>query len=243
MRLPALIATLLFAAGCGGGSGGGSSSTDTSDLTGVVWVLLGVEQATPSIQFAAKQVSGSAGCNRFSGSYTVDGDRMSFGPLATTQMACPPPADEVERMFLKALDGVTHWRVDSGKLVLSGSKTLRFGVASITGSWTVTSFRQGDAIKSTLLDTHVTATFGADDRLTGSAGCNDYDARYTTDRTTIQIATPKAGTRECAEPKGIMEQERAYLEALPDARSYELAGAQLTLLSAAGTIVATYQRG
>ena len=240
MRAPALIAAALLLAGCGSGGGG---ATDTAALTGVAWMLDGVEQATPSIRFEARQVSGSAGCNRFSGTYRADGDRMSFGPLATTQMACPPPADDVERAFLQALDGVTHWRVDAGRLVLSGTKTLRFSAASVTGSWTVTSFHQGDAIKSTILDTHLTATFGADSRLTGSAGCNDYQAPYTTDGSAIQIAKPSAGTRECAEPKGVMQQERDYLAALPEARRYELAGAQLTLLSATGTIVATYQRG
>ena len=33
-------------------------------------------------------VSGSAGCNRFSGRYTRNAERLSFSPLATTKMAC-----------------------------------------------------------------------------------------------------------------------------------------------------------
>ena len=39
-----------------------------------------------------------------------------------------------------------------------------------------------------------------------------------------------------------MEQERAYLDALPAAARYEVDGSNLTLLAADGTIVATYAR-
>ncbi|APU41477.1 MULTISPECIES: META domain-containing protein [unclassified Streptomyces] len=42
-------------------------------------------------------VSGSLGCNRFSAQATRDGDRLTFGPLTTTRMACDGPAGEVER--------------------------------------------------------------------------------------------------------------------------------------------------
>ncbi|MFE7182374.1 META domain-containing protein [Streptomyces erythrochromogenes] len=41
-------------------------------------------------------VSGTLGCNRFSAQVTRDGDRLTFGPLTTTRMACDGPAGEVE---------------------------------------------------------------------------------------------------------------------------------------------------
>jgi heat shock protein HslJ len=188
-------------------------------------------------------VHGSTGCNQFNGAYTVDGDAMKLGPLATTQMACPPPADQVERDFVAKLDRVRHWRATDDELVLSDdarATLLRFRVASVAGSWEATSFLQGDAIKSAILGTHVTALFGTLGELTGSAGCNDYGATYTAARGAISIEQPNAQQRECAEPAGIMEQERAYLEALTKARRYELAGDQLTLLTDKGTIAVTY---
>ena len=46
----------------------------------------------------------------------------------------------------------------------------------------------------------------------------------------------------CETPKGVMEQERAYLDALPAAAKYEVDGSNLTLLAADGTIVATLAR-
>ncbi|MFC9822076.1 META domain-containing protein [Streptomyces erythrochromogenes] len=41
-------------------------------------------------------VSGTLGCNRFSAQVTREGDRLTFGPLTTTRMACDGPAGEVE---------------------------------------------------------------------------------------------------------------------------------------------------
>ncbi|WP_030762859.1 META domain-containing protein [Streptomyces sp. NRRL F-2664] len=42
-------------------------------------------------------VSGTLGCNRFNAQVTRDGDRLTFGPLTTTRMACDGPAGEVEQ--------------------------------------------------------------------------------------------------------------------------------------------------
>ncbi len=50
------------------------------------------------------------------------------------------------------------------------------------------------------------------------------------------------GAEACTSPAGIMEQEPAYVDALPLARSYQLDGPTLKLLTAEGTIVATYTR-
>ena len=46
------------------------------------------------------QVYGDSGCNRFTGTYTTDGDRISIGPLASTMMACPQRQMDAEATFL-----------------------------------------------------------------------------------------------------------------------------------------------
>ncbi|MFT3851268.1 MAG: META domain-containing protein [Ilumatobacteraceae bacterium] len=54
--------------------------------------------------FADGSVSGNAGCNNFNGSVTVDGDSLTFGPLASTMMACTKDAlTQQETDFLAAL--------------------------------------------------------------------------------------------------------------------------------------------
>ena len=43
---------------------------------------------------------GDAGCNRFTGGYTVKGDRITIGPLASTLKACEPSIMDAEASFL-----------------------------------------------------------------------------------------------------------------------------------------------
>ncbi|MEH6547622.1 MAG: META domain-containing protein, partial [Sneathiella sp.] len=49
-------------------------------------------------------VSGLGGCNRFNGIFSVKKGKFNIGPLAMTQMACPPEMMETERGFSNALE-------------------------------------------------------------------------------------------------------------------------------------------
>lgn len=64
-----------------------------------------------------KRLTGSGGCNRLIGGYTVEGDRLSFTGVASTRMACVQAMDQ-ERAFLEALSTVARWRVDGERLEL-----------------------------------------------------------------------------------------------------------------------------
>jgi heat shock protein HslJ len=55
--------------------------------------------------------SGSAGCNQYSGAYAISGASIDFGPLVSTEMACPEPAMAFESEYLAALEAVTSWAV------------------------------------------------------------------------------------------------------------------------------------
>ena len=63
-------------------------------------------------------VSGSAGCNNFTGSYAVDdADGIAFTPLAATRKMCP--SEEVmgqESQFLAALANATNWEIRGDRL-------------------------------------------------------------------------------------------------------------------------------
>jgi heat shock protein HslJ len=47
------------------------------------------------------------------------GDSLDFGPVISTKIACAD-GDELERRFVAALDGVTHYQVADSMLTLSG---------------------------------------------------------------------------------------------------------------------------
>lgn len=52
-------------------------------------------------------VSGSSGCNTFTGEYKLEGDALTVGPLASTMMACEQPAMDQETQFLTAIQTPT----------------------------------------------------------------------------------------------------------------------------------------
>lgn len=53
------------------------------------------------------QVAGSAGCNDFSGPYTLDGTSLTVGPLVSTKKACDQAIMDQETQFLTALETPT----------------------------------------------------------------------------------------------------------------------------------------
>ena len=249
--LLSLAGFLAIATVAGCGSDGDGAAADPSSIEGVPWVLVegidveGWEEVAPSIVFEDGRVAGSTGCNRFTGSYSIDGDELELGQLALTQMACGPPGDAVERAYLAALEQVAGWRSEDDELTLldaDDEELLRYRPATPVGSWKATSILMDDALKSPIAGTEITATFAASGAVTGSAGCNDYTANYTTDRGAIEISEPAATRKTCPEPAGVMEQEAAYLDALPQATQYRVDGRSLELLTDAGTRVASYTR-
>jgi heat shock protein HslJ len=78
---------------------------------------------TPGFTLTAsgRKVQGSAGCNRMTGTYELDREKLKFGPLATTRMACPGMATETA--FLKALGATTRYEIAGTKLTLFGADT------------------------------------------------------------------------------------------------------------------------
>jgi heat shock protein HslJ len=78
------------------------------------------------------RASGSAGCNSYGASYTLDGVLLSLGEIAATEKACSTPERvmEQERRYLAALAGVTGYRMAGTQLWLSteDGQSLAFAV-------------------------------------------------------------------------------------------------------------------
>ena len=64
------------------------------------------------------KVWGRLGCNRFTGTYTQDGDDLRFGTFATTRMACPEPQMKTEKRVGDALMAARKVDFSPSKLVL-----------------------------------------------------------------------------------------------------------------------------
>ena len=77
--------------------------------------------------FSEVQVSGSAGCNDYTGTLTTVDDHFTIGPIAATQKLCNEPAGimEQEQAFLTALEATAGFawandRADDSTIITSG---------------------------------------------------------------------------------------------------------------------------
>lgn len=67
------------------------------------------------------RVSGFAGCNNFSGDYSVEGNNIKFGPFISTKMYCKRFMD-VELSLLKTLEEATSFSLENNTLTLKNNK-------------------------------------------------------------------------------------------------------------------------
>jgi heat shock protein HslJ len=87
----------------------------------------GVQRPTLQFDAATGSVAVAAGCNTGSGTYTVAGDQITFGPLAMTAMACIGESATVETAVLAVLTGTATAQIVDGVLTLTnGSNGLHY---------------------------------------------------------------------------------------------------------------------
>ena len=221
-----------------------ASQSGGGELTGKVWALTELMGKPPvagtgiSAQFSADgKVSGSAGCNRYSGAYTVSGNSITFSsPMATTMMMCDTAVMEQENAYLKALGEARTYAVKGDQLTLTGANNTSLVVykaqtQDLTGtSWEAINFNNGkQAVVGVLGDTTLTADFGKDGTLSGKAGCNTYSGGYKVNGNQITIGPLASTMMACSDPEGVMEQEAQYLAALQSAATYQIEGNVLEL--------------
>jgi heat shock protein HslJ len=154
---------------------------------------------------------------------------------------------EQEQAYLAALGRTATFTVTSSALTFraaNGSVLLSYGPQTQTPlqgtTWKADGYNNGrGAVVSVLAGTEITARFEAGS-LTGSAGCNTYTGSYTVSGNAIQISPPASTRAFCSTPAGVMEQEAAYLAALPTARTYRIEGNRLFLEAIDGARVASF---
>ena len=70
------------------------------------------------------KVFGDAGCNRFTGGYTTNGDSITIGPLASTLMMCAENIMNAESTFLVRIQAAVAYRAKSNALRIHAPKDL-----------------------------------------------------------------------------------------------------------------------
>jgi heat shock protein HslJ len=131
--LPLLVSATLVLSACSSAPGPSSAPQEGSgsSLSGAIvdqrWnlLLVGTDERlsmpeTPFFQISRDGgVSGHDGCNRFTGQVTLgNNQRIEFGELATTRMACPQMADA--KRVTEMMETAYRYLIDHDRLVFFG---------------------------------------------------------------------------------------------------------------------------
>jgi copper homeostasis protein (lipoprotein) len=115
-----------------------------SPLRGTYWKLVRLsemamqaaeKQREPHLIFAnyEPRLSGSGGCNRLTGSFELEGDKLRLGRMAGTMMACPTGMEQEQR-FLQSLEKVERYRITGSHLEMldvAGAVIARFEAVAL----------------------------------------------------------------------------------------------------------------
>ena len=115
-----LIIAMIAITGCSpNGQSDGASLLDTHwnlvELDGVNVQHTGPQ--VPHLRFEADGVSGNDGCNNFFGAYTLDQNKLAFGLMAGTRMACPQ-IDNLDLRFNAMLSSTSRYQISGNRLQL-----------------------------------------------------------------------------------------------------------------------------
>ena len=67
------------------------------------------------IYLKEERIHGNAGCNTINGKVEVDGNKIAFSNIITTEMACP---GDIEQRFLSAIQSVDGYKIEKLRLFL-----------------------------------------------------------------------------------------------------------------------------
>ena len=253
-----IVASSVLVAACTGG-GAASSGPAGGKLDGITWTLTGYSDATTlkdvpegvyaDARFDGTNVAGSAGCNGFHGAYVASGSSLTVTGIASTMMACPPPASTVEAAFLADLARSAAYTATADSLTIfdaSGARLLVFAAQKPGGligvTWHALAYNTGkQAVQSVAIGSDPTAVFATDGTVSGNATCNTFSGPAMITGNRIAIG-PLVSTKMACASDVLNAQETAYLSALEGAATYDIRGKRLELRDAGGALMANFEQ-
>ena len=181
---------------------------------------------TPGEGNQENALKGSAGCNEYFGSYTIEGQNLEISPLGVTQMMCDEQVMQVESAFLAGLESAQSYQTMLKQLTIttaSGALTFFADRAPLEGTlWTLTSLGPIDNSRPPVQGSNFTAIFSRQPSMpsglmSGTTGCNDYASAYYANLEDIKINMPGTSYNSCT--PDMVGEEQVYFQALNTARS------------------------
>ena len=203
----------------------GTSDAETPVVAGTTITLAFLED---------NGVAGSGGCNQYASSYTVEGDAITFSPVLSTRRFCAAEgAMDQERAYFAALETASRFAMSGNQLIIEygdGGRLIFSRVYVLSGSqWRLVSYGAPGAETPVIAGSTVTLVFSEAEGVGGTGGCNGFGGSYAVVDDTISFSEIISTRGFCAE-SGVMDQERAYFEALESAARFELSSDQLIIM-------------
>jgi heat shock protein HslJ len=193
-------------------------------------------------------ISGSTGCNLYSGQYKLQGSRFTLAQsLITTKRACTPGLAEQEGRVLEALRGGKKLTFDrQGNLILryktetgTGSITLADRITLLpplaNSKWRLVATETGSMSNSVTND-KVTLVFGTKGKISGFGGCNTYSGDYMQKRDRLTLSNLTFTERACLPAN---DEESKFFEVLGKVDRFDVDASktQLTLSYPQGKLI------
>ena len=192
---------------------------------------------TPTLLFEVGTVTVDTGCNRGRGTYQLGASTVTFGPIATTRMACTDPSySQVEQTILSVLSGGIIWGIDGDVLSLRNGSTgllLRAANASDAGAalvgptWTLDSTVSGSTVTAVPAGAGPSTLVFDGTAVAVDTGCNTGSGGYTVSGDQLTFGPMAMTLRLCGEPADSLEMN--IVSVLQGTTTYSVDGTTLTI--------------
>ncbi|GAB4444988.1 MAG: hypothetical protein Kow0031_27450 [Anaerolineae bacterium] len=119
----------LFVTDAAGQSGSSAINVNVSEgqqpppgggLEGINWTLTGTPAGvTITARFENGGVSGSSGCNTYTGNYTINGQNITISGFTASQLVCDDALMAAEQTYLQALQSASTFQVSGSSLTIN----------------------------------------------------------------------------------------------------------------------------
>lgn len=243
----------------------GTKSVDPSDLEGY-WVLKTFNGqdakntftgALPTLIFDFKEmkISGTGGCNSYSGSFSLEKDILTAPNIVSTQMLClndipehkyfielaKPSSISVENGILSLTDSGNSVTLEFEKGQIPVEKAKAFSVEQLSGTWNLKTI-EGAAASTVFGGENATipnVTFDIEKKIaSGKSGCNSYGSAFTLSGNTLMISQLAATQMVCPNLEG----ESKFIRNLSDTTEVSVSDTNMLIIMKGGAAVLEFEK-
>ncbi|MEA1905825.1 MAG: META domain-containing protein [Euryarchaeota archaeon] len=233
-----------------------ASNASSGNLYETEWILTSlngnslVKESRITIAFAARMVTGFAGCNHYGGEYTMtDNGTLTIPEIAITAQLCLTPKGVMpqETAYIEALSDAATYRAMDDRLELDNAacetilvftlkEELLMDPSALEGiGWQLSSWNG----RSPLKDSKITIAFAAGE-FSGHAGYRDYTGTYEVSGDDIRFTSTRMKEPTYLnrlKPESLRSQEMEYTTNLSLSTNYRLSEGRLELFTAPGGVL------